>query len=75
MLCTACIHRNPFSPAQYKDNLDQYGAAVTAGPVLGAYFEVGIGSYTGTAGITLSVQIVLDYDAEFYSPRTLPQSR
>ena len=25
-------------------------------------------------GITLSVQVVLDFDAEFYSPKTLPQS-
>lgn len=62
------------SPPQYKDNLDQYGAAVTSGPAAGAYFEVGVGSYSGSAGVSLSVQIVLDYDVEFYSPKTLPQS-
>ncbi len=62
------------SPPQYKDNLDQYGAAVTTGPTVGAYIEVGIGSYSGSAGVSLSIQIVLDFDAEFYSPKTLPQS-
>ncbi len=62
------------TPSQYKDNLDQYGAAVTTGPVVGSYLEIGVGSYSGTAGVTLSVQVVLDFDAEFYSPKTLPQS-
>ncbi len=60
--------------AQYKDNLDQYGSAVTTGPVVGSYMEIGVGSYSGTAGVTLSVQVVLDFDVEFYSPKTLPQS-
>ena len=59
---------------QYANNLDQYGAAVTAGPTTGAYMEVGVGSYSGSAGETLSVQIVLDFEVEFYSPKTLPQS-
>lgn len=59
---------------QYLDNLDQYGAAVTTGPTVGAYLEFGIGSYSGNAGETLSVQVVMDFDVEFYSPKTLPQS-
>jgi hypothetical protein len=62
------------TPGQYKDNLDQYGSAVTTGPVVGSYLEVGIGSYTGSAGVSLAVQVVLDFDVEFYSPKTLPQS-
>jgi len=59
---------------QYLDNLDQYGAAVTAGPTVGAYLEIGVGSYSGAASETLAVQVVLDFDVEFYSPKTLPQS-
>lgn len=59
---------------QYKDNLDQYGAAVTSGPTVGAYLEIGVGSYSGAAGTSLSVQVVMDFDVEFYSPKTLPQS-
>ena len=60
--------------AQYAAQTDQYGAAVTTNPALGGYLEVGIGSYSGSAGETLSVQIVLDFDAEFWQPKTLPQS-
>ena len=60
--------------AQLTDNLDQYGAAYNANPTKIAYLELGIGSYSGSAGITLSVQVVLDFEAEFYSPVTLSQS-
>lgn len=62
------------TPAQYSDNLDQYGSSVTTGPAVGAYLEFGIGSYSGAAGTSLSVQVVLDFDVEFYQPKTLPQS-
>lgn len=62
------------TPAQYAAQTDQYGAAVTANPALGAYLEVGLGSYSGNAGETLSVQIILEFDAEFWQPKTLPQS-
>ncbi len=61
-------------PVQYRAQTDQYGAAVTSNPTLGAYLEVGIGSYTGSAGETLAVQIILDQDVEFWQPKTLPQS-
>ena len=60
--------------AQYAAQTDVYGAAVTSNPSLGAYLEVGIGSYNGTAGETLSVQIILDLEAEFWQPKTMPQS-
>ena len=62
------------TPAQYSDNLDQCGSSVTTGPVVGAYLEIGIGSYSGAAGTSLSVQVVLDQEVEFYQPKTLPQS-
>lgn len=62
------------TPAQYAAQSDVYGAAVTTNPSLGAYLEVGIGSYNGTAGETLSVQIILEMDAEFWQPKTLAQS-
>ena len=62
------------TPAQYAAQADVYGAAVTSNPSLGAYLEVGIGSYNGTAGESLSVQVILDMDVEFWQPKTLPQS-
>ena len=62
------------TPAQYAAQTDVYGAAVTSNPSLGAYLEVGIGSYNGTASETLAVQIILEFDAEFWQPKTLAQS-
>lgn len=62
------------TPAQYKSEQSQYGAAVTTGPTTGAYLEVGAASYSGVSGTTISVQIVLDFDVEFFQPKTLPQS-
>jgi hypothetical protein len=62
------------TPAQYAAQTDVYGAAVTSNPSLGAYLEVGIGSYSGTAGESLAVQIILDQDVEFWQPKTLSQS-
>ncbi len=62
------------TPAQYAAQTDVYGAAVTTNPSLGAYLEIGIGSYSGTASESLSVQVVLDMDVEFWQPKTLPQS-
>ena len=61
-------------PDQYRAQTDQYGAAVTTNPALGAYLEVGIGSYSGAASETAAIQIILDFDAEFWQPKTLAQS-
>jgi hypothetical protein len=62
------------TPAQYKNEQTTYGAAVTAGPSAGAYLEIGAASYSGVSGTTISVQVVLDFDVEFFQPKTLPQS-
>ncbi len=62
------------TPAQYKNEQSNYGAAMTTNPTANVYLEVGGGSYSGAAGTTFSVQIVLDFETEFFQPKTLPSS-
>jgi hypothetical protein len=62
------------TPAQYIDNIDHNGATVGANPTSLVYLEIGTGSYTGSSGISCVVQVILDYDVEFFYPKTLPQS-
>lgn len=62
------------TPQQYLNDLSQFAALISANPSTTLYLEVCIGSYSGTAGETLAVQIVLDYDVEFFQPVTMAQS-
>lgn len=62
------------SPEQYANDLPQFAAAVSANPTTACYLEVCIGSYSGSAGETLAVQIVMDFDVEFFQPVTMAQS-
>jgi len=59
---------------QYVNEISSYGAAYNANPSLCPTLQLAIGSYTGTAGENASVQLVLEFDAEFFNPTELAQS-
>lgn len=60
--------------AQYADNLTAYAGSSSGNPSQAAYLIIGCGSYSGTAGESLSVQVILDFDAEFFDPIQMAQS-
>lgn len=62
------------SKRQYLDNLSQYAGSTSGNPTNLAAFQFGVGSYSGTSGETLSVQLTFDMDIEFFDPVTMPAS-
>lgn len=60
--------------SQYTNEVSTYGAAYGANPTAVAYLHLAVGSYTGTAGENASVQVLIEYDTEFFSPNELAQS-
>lgn len=59
---------------QYANELTTYGAAYGANPTAAAFLHLAIGSYTATAGENASVQVLIEYDVEFFSSTQLAQS-
>jgi len=60
--------------AQYLNEIGSYGAAYNANPTLCPTLQLAVGSYTGTAGENASVQVVMEFDAEFFNPAQQAQS-
>jgi len=59
---------------QYVQEISTYGAEYTAAPSLLANFSVAISSFTGAAAEAATIQIYIEYDAEFFNPTQLAQS-
>jgi len=60
--------------AQYKDEMTTYGALTTATPTANALLRVSVASYSGSAGISATVQFICDFDCEFFNPVQAAQS-
>lgn len=59
---------------QYRDAEDLYAALYTANPIEQAIIEFGAASYSGNAGETMQVQILMEFDAELFQEITTPHS-
>jgi hypothetical protein len=58
----------------YRGAESLYAALVTANPTLSPTLSVAASSPSGTGGETVTVTVVLDYEAEFFEPFVLAQS-
>lgn len=54
------------SKRQFEDNTDQYAGTSTTNPTVAPYLQASIGIYNGTAGVTVSCQVILTFHAIWF---------
>jgi hypothetical protein len=60
--------------AQYLNQVESNGAGVGSNPAVNLTLQVGLASYSGTAAEGASIQVIIEYAAEFMQPVQMPQS-
>lgn len=60
--------------SQYNDDLANYGALVTANPILSPILRIALSDNSGASAITLNTSIILQFEVEFYDRLTLAAS-